>query len=35
MIPLDRMRGLIIELVLNSDDADLLDFVYKLLIYES
>lgn len=35
MIPLDHLKGLINELIAKSDDADLLDFILKLLISES
>lgn len=34
MISLDHLKGLISELVEQSDDADLLDFILKLLIAE-
>lgn len=34
MISLDHLKGLINELVEQSDDADLLDFILKLLIAE-
>lgn len=35
MIPLDRLKQCISDLVEATDDEDLLDFVYKLLIAES
>lgn len=35
MIPLDRLKQCIRDLVEATDDEDLLDFVYKLLIAES
>lgn len=34
MISLDHLKGLVNELVEKSDDADLLDFILKLLIAE-
>lgn len=34
MLPLDHLKQSIIELVEASDDADLLDFILKLLIAE-
>ena len=34
MIPLDRLKQGITELVEKTDDEDLLDFVHKLLIAE-
>lgn len=34
MIPIDRLKQGIIELVEKFDDEDLLDFIFKLLIAE-